>query len=235
MEYNPVDKLHYVCYFQDSTDTYYLATIDREVAITQGGGRDGSGGPDNFAVTITPGGSNAEKGFNDITSQLSLTIASPFEFSLQTNNTSRSSFIGTAAAPLWALCFSRLANDNTASDIYYSTDLKTWKSSASFYSPADYSALVGDSTVKSNSGIYEYNIYILHKLYIVQEIQRQIQKNQEQLTMAVPSSTNLERVARLANALLLLSSNVFVTISDMDILVGIKSFTKLLSDFCSCL
>ena len=51
--------------------------------------------------------------------------------------------------------------------------------------------------------------------------------------MAVPSSTNLERVARLANALLLLSSNVFVTISDMDILVGIKSFTKLLSDFCS--
>jgi len=152
MEYNPVDKLHYVCYFQDSTDTYYLATIDREVAITQGGGSDGSGGPDNFAVTITPGGSNAEKGFNDITSQLSLTIASPFEFSLQTNNTSRSSFIGTAAAPLWALCFSRLANDNTASDIYYSTDLKTWKSSASFYSPADYSALVGDSTVKSNSG-----------------------------------------------------------------------------------
>ena len=145
MEYNPVDKLHYICYFKADTQVYYLATIDRAVAITQGA-------PNNFTSTITSGGSDSAKGFNDITSQLSLTIASPYEFSISTDNTSRSSFIGTAASPLWALCFSRLANDNTASDTYYSTDLKTWKSSAAFYTPADYSAVVGDSTVKSNSG-----------------------------------------------------------------------------------
>ena len=145
MEYNPVDKLHYICYFKASTQVYYLATIDRAVAITQGA-------PNSFTSTITSGGSDSAKGFNDITSQLSLTIASPYEFSISTDNTSRSSFIGTASSPLWALCFSRLANDNTASDTYYSTDLKTWKSSAAFYTPADYSAVVGDSTVKSNSG-----------------------------------------------------------------------------------
>jgi len=145
MEYNPVDKLHYVCYFKASTSQYYLATVDRAVAITVGG--------NNFTTSVfNSGGSDSVRGFNDITSQLSLTIASPYEFSISTDNTSRSSFIGTASSPLWALCFSRLANDNTASDTYYSTDLKTWKSSAAFYTPADYSAVVGDSNVKSNSG-----------------------------------------------------------------------------------
>ena len=145
MEYNPVDQLHYVCYFKASTSQYYLATVDRAVAITVG--------TNSFTTSVfNSGGSDAAKGFNDITSQLSLTIASPFEFSISTDNTSRSSFIGTASSPLWALCFSRLANDNTASDTYYSTDLKTWKSSAAFYTPDDYSALVGDTTVKSNSG-----------------------------------------------------------------------------------
>lgn len=144
MEYNPVDALHYVCYFKASTSQYYLATIDRAVALTVG--------TNGFSSTIAAGGSDSPKGFNDITSELSLTIASPFEFSISANNTSRSSFIGTAASPLWALCFSRMANDNTAADTYYSTDLKTWKSSATFYSPVDYTALVGDTTVASNSG-----------------------------------------------------------------------------------
>ena len=142
-EYNPVDKLHYVCYFKASTSQYYLATIDREVAL--------GAMTINSTTSLAAGGSNASQGFNDITSELSLTIASPFEFSINSSNSSRSSFIGTAASPLWALCFSRFL-DNTASDTYYSTDLKTWKSSAAFYTPADYSAVVGDSTVASNSG-----------------------------------------------------------------------------------
>jgi hypothetical protein len=40
----------------------------------------------------------------------------------------------------------------TASESYYSTDLKTWTVSTSFYTNGDYRAVENDTTIVSNSG-----------------------------------------------------------------------------------
>jgi hypothetical protein len=141
-EYNPTDGLHYWCYYRNSDTTYYLATIDRDVAI------DTLGGGNSYNIS---GGTDYES-YGLVHATISLTVASPFDFGTNTNNTSRCTFIGTLANPLWALVFFRY-NDNTSSHTYYSTDLKTWTRSTAYFSPNDYTEIVDDTTVSSNSGV----------------------------------------------------------------------------------
>lgn len=146
-EYNPADGLHYWCYYRNSNTTYYLATIDRSTFIDTVSG----GNIYNLATDSGVGGKDYES-YGLVHTDISLTVASPFDFSTSTNNTSRCTFIGTLEKPLWALVFSRYV-DNTAAHVYYSTDLKTWQRSSDYFSPSDYSELVSDTTVASNSGV----------------------------------------------------------------------------------
>ena len=52
----------------------------------------------------------------------------------------RTTFIGTTASPLWVMVKSKFGS-TTASESYYSTDLKTWTVSTSFYTNGDYRAV----------------------------------------------------------------------------------------------
>lgn len=141
-EYNPIDDLHYWCYFRSSNTTYYLATMSRD---------DVRDAHSNGAITtVSFGVDNPTQGL--IHAEISLTVASPFDFGTSNNNTSRCTFIGTLAKPLWALVFFRY-NDNTASHTYYSTDLKTWQRSTDYFGSNDYVEVVNDTTVASNSGV----------------------------------------------------------------------------------
>ncbi len=141
-EYNPTDGLHYWCYYRNSTATYYLATFDRDAVR--------AGKSNNSVTTLSYGVDQPSLGV--LHAELSLTVASPFDFGTSQDNTSRCAFIGTLEKPLWALVFFRY-NDNTASHTYYSTDLKTWQRSSDYFSPSDYSEIVNDTTVASNSGV----------------------------------------------------------------------------------
>ena len=142
-QWNPTDSSHYLCAY-DGSNGYRLYRIHYQTAF------------DNLPNTTTYSksftGDNETYGIFDINDSLSLTIASPFEFSLNTYNTARCTFIGTTAKPLWALCFSRY-NDTTAADVYYSTDLKTWQDADTYYgSTNDYEAIVGQTNIISNGG-----------------------------------------------------------------------------------
>jgi len=141
-EYNPTDGLHYWCYFRNSDTTYYLATFDRNTV--RAGKSNGS------ITTLSRGVDQPSLGVLHV--PISLTVASPFDFGTNQDNTSRCTFIGTLEKPLWALVFFRY-NDNTASHTYYSTDLKTWTRSTAYFSPNDYIEVVDDTTVTSNSGV----------------------------------------------------------------------------------
>ena len=141
-EYNPADELHYLCYYRNDDAVYYLATFDRAAV------RDGKG--NGSMTTLTRGVDQPSLGVLHAT--LSLTVASPFDFGTNQDNTARCTFIGTLEKPLWALVFFRY-NDNTASHTYYSTDLKTWQRSTDYFGSNDYVEIVNDTTVASNSGV----------------------------------------------------------------------------------
>ena len=141
-EYNPTDGLHYWCYYRNSAATYYLATFDRD-AVREGKSN-------NSITTLSYGVDQPSLGV--LHAELSLTVASPFDFGTSVDNTSRCTFIGTLEKPLWALVFFRY-NDNTASHTYYSTDLKTWQRSTDYFGSNDYLDVVNDTTVASNSGV----------------------------------------------------------------------------------
>ncbi len=141
-EYNPTDGLHYWCYYRNSDTTYYLATFDRDAVR--------AGKSNNSITTLSRGVDQPSLGV--LHAEISLTVASPFDFGTSQDNTSRCTFIGTLEKPLWALVFFRY-NDNTASHTYYSTDLKTWQRSTDYFGSNDYLELVNDTTVTSNSGV----------------------------------------------------------------------------------
>lgn len=144
-QYNPSDKLHYVCYYQASNQQMYLATLDVSTADSEM--------TNNLTVSMSAGGAQGEsRGVFDISDQLSLTVASPFAFPTNQDNTARCTFIGTTTSPLWALVFFRY-NDNTASNTYYSTDLKTWQRSTDYFGSDDYLKVTGDTTITSNGGV----------------------------------------------------------------------------------
>ena len=140
-QYNPTDNSHYICVYDGGN--YRLNRLDYAEAF--------EGLP--TGTYDKSWGSDAEQyGIYSIDDDLNLTIASPFEFSLNQDNTARCTFIGTKAKPLWALCFSRF-DDLTAADVYYSTDLKTWTPSATYYGSNDYEALVDQTNIVSTGGV----------------------------------------------------------------------------------
>ena len=142
-QYNPSDSLHYLCYYNAGNSQMYLATLHAPTAV--------GAILDSQTITIGAGGSQGDA-YGFVHTDLSLTVASPFEFSLNQDNTARCTFIGTTASPLWALVFMRY-NDNTASHTYYSTDLKTWQRSTDYFGSDDYKKVTGDTTIRSNSGV----------------------------------------------------------------------------------
>jgi hypothetical protein len=144
-QYNPSDGLHYVCYYNEGNTTMYLATLNASTAVETIS--------NNTTINMSAGGDEGEGyGLFDITGALSLTVASPFAFPTSGDNTARCTFIGTTTSPLWALVFSRY-NDTTASQTYYSTDLKTWQRSTDYFGSVDYLKVSGDTTITSNGGV----------------------------------------------------------------------------------
>ena len=141
-QWNPTDSSHYLCAYDGGN--YRLYRIVYQTAF------DNLPNTSLYSKSFT--GDYETYGIFDLNSELSLTIASPFEFSLNTYNTARCTFIGTTASPLWALCFSRM-NDTTAADVYYSTDLKTWTPSATYYGSNDYEALQEQTNIVSTGGV----------------------------------------------------------------------------------
>jgi hypothetical protein len=143
-EYNPVDELHYLCFNQSGT--LYLKTINATTAL--------EAISDNQTINVEGGAgfgfSNSTYGFTDITDDLTL----PATSDLPNNDADvayRTTFIGTTASPLWVMVKSKFGS-TTASESYYSTDLKTWTVSTSFYTNGDYRAVENDTTIVSNSG-----------------------------------------------------------------------------------
>ena len=144
-EYNPADGLHYMAYMGEvgSTKKMYLVTVNLATAqaqFTSTGSNE---------VTIGLEASNSAYGVTDITSEVSLTLASPYAFT-DDQVTFRSVFIGTQASPLWALTVSEFSQ-TTAAHVYYSTDLKKWTRSTDYFTN-DYNRLVNQTTVVSASG-----------------------------------------------------------------------------------
>ncbi len=142
-QYNPSDALHYLCYYDTNTSQMYLATLDAPTAV--------GAISDNTTVDMAAGGDQGDA-YGLVHTDLSLTVASPFEFSLSVDNSARCTFIGTTASPLWALVFMRY-NDDYASHTYYSTDLKTWQRSTDYFGSDDYKKITNDTTITSNGGV----------------------------------------------------------------------------------
>lgn len=143
-EYNPVDELHYLCF--NDAGTLYLKSIDAKVAV--------EAISDSQSIDVVAGNgmgfSNSTYGFTDITDDLTL----PATGSLPNNDADvayRTTFIGTTASPLWVMIKSKFGS-TTASESYYSTDLKTWTVSTSYYTSGDYRAVQDDTTIVSDSG-----------------------------------------------------------------------------------
>ena len=143
-EYNPTDELHYLCY--NANGTLYLKTINATTAL--------AAISDAQSINVEGGNglgfSNSTYGFTDITDDLTL----PATGSLPNNDGDvayRTTFIGTTASPLWVMVKSKFGS-TTASESYYSTDLKTWTVSTSFYTNGDYRATEDDTTIVSDSG-----------------------------------------------------------------------------------
>ena len=142
-QYNPSDALHYLCYYDTNTSQMYLAALNASTAVDTIN--------NNTTISMAAGGAQGDA-YGLVHTDLSLTVASPFEFSLNQDNSARCTFIGTTASPLWALVFMRY-NDNTSSHTYYSTDLKTWQRSTVYYGSVDYTRVTQDTTITSNGGV----------------------------------------------------------------------------------
>ena len=142
-QYNPSDALHYLCYYDTNTSQMYLAALNASTAVETIA--------NNSVVSMAAGGAQGDA-YGLVHTDLSLTVASPFEFSLNQDNSARCTFIGTTASPLWALVFMRY-NDNTSSHTYYSTDLKTWQRSTDYFGSVDYTKVTQDTTITSNGGV----------------------------------------------------------------------------------
>lgn len=143
-EYNPTDGMHYMGYIaiQSSAKEFFLLKLD--AAAAQDAMNDSSN-PD-----ISVGADNDTYGVTDITDDFDFTLASPYAV---TDNqvTFRSAFIGTQASPLWSLTVTEFGQ-STAPHVYYSTDLKKWTRSSSYFTD-DYNKTVNATEVVSASGV----------------------------------------------------------------------------------
>ena len=143
-EYNPSDGMHYMGYIgiESSAKEFFLLKLD--AATAQAALNDAS----NEDISI--GADNDTYGITDITDSFDLTLASPYAVTDNQVNF-RSAFIGTQASPLWSLTVTEFGQ-NTAPHVYYSTDLKKWTRSSSYYTD-DYNKLVDATDIVSTSGV----------------------------------------------------------------------------------
>ena len=141
-QYNPVDKLHYIGLAQgNSTNTIHLFTMDRAVLQAKNNA-------DHLEVAFT-GIENdySAWGYTYVGTVPSFTASASLAFS-NASTTSSCMRIGTS---LWAATISRMGS-TIAAETIYSTDLKTWKTAAAYYSPNDYTGTIDATTIKSSSG-----------------------------------------------------------------------------------
>lgn len=143
-EYNPTDGMHYMGYvgIQSSAKEFFLLKVDASAAQ--------SALTDASNPTITIGADNDTYGVTDITDDFDLTLASPYDVT-DNNVTFRSAFIGTQASPLWSLTVTEFGQ-STAAHVYYSTDLKEWVRSSSYFTD-DYNKTVNATEIVSTSGV----------------------------------------------------------------------------------
>lgn len=141
-QYNPADKLHYIGLAQGSSSTnIHLVTMDRSLLQAKAD-----------ASHVTVSYSNIENdfstwGYKYVGLVPSFTASAALAFS-NADTTSSCMRIGTS---LWAATISRMGS-TIAAETIYSTDLKTWKTAAAFYSPNDYTGTIDATTIKSSSG-----------------------------------------------------------------------------------
>ena len=131
-EYNPSDGKHY-CALRNGTAAMLL-TLTRDGILDIGAGQrvGGAFGTSDDYVTYDSNFSLTLNSFNMNDASLNF----------------RSMRIGTS---LWVLVVSDF-DSNTTEEVFYSTDLISWSTPTTFYSPSDYSATSGFATIASNSG-----------------------------------------------------------------------------------
>jgi hypothetical protein len=106
--------------------------------ISQGGVQTGNHGTDYTSYGITL-----------VDDDFSLPFINTTDYSMTGNNVQgRTRRIG---ENLWVLACT-LRSSSTAAEIFYSTDLKTWKTPDDFYGTYDYNRVLGETTVRSASG-----------------------------------------------------------------------------------
>lgn len=131
-EYNPTDGKHY-CALRNGTEAKLLTlTRDGLLDIPAGQRESGTFGTSDDYVTYDSNFSLTLNSFNMNDASLNF----------------RSMRIGTS---LWVLVVSDF-DSNTTEEVFYSTDLISWSTPTTFYSPSDYSATSGFATIASNSG-----------------------------------------------------------------------------------
>ena len=143
-EYNPADGTHYMGYvgIKDSAAAFFLLKLDASTAQAALN--------DTNTQDIARGEDNDTYGITDITDSFDFTLASPY--AVTDNQVAfRSAFIGTQASPLWSLTVTELGQ-STAPHVYYSTDLKKWTRSSSYYTD-DYNRLDNATDIVSTSGV----------------------------------------------------------------------------------
>jgi hypothetical protein len=132
-EYNPNDGKHYVALRSGSAAALFTTTRDSLIDnISEGGRESGSFGTSDDYVTYD--------------SNFSLPLST---FSITDSSVNfRSMRIGTS---LWVLIVTDF-NATTTEEVFYSTDLISWSTPATFYGSDDYSSTSGVTTITSNSG-----------------------------------------------------------------------------------
>ena len=131
-EYNPSDNKYYCALRNSSSAMLLTLTRDGLLDIPAGQRESGTFGTSDDYVTYDSNFSLTLNSFNMNDASLNF----------------RSMRIGTS---LWVLVVSDF-DSNTTEEVFYSTDLISWSTPTTFYSPSDYSATLGSATIASNSG-----------------------------------------------------------------------------------
>ena len=141
-DYNPNNQKYYFACRNSSQA--YLYEIDRA----------------KFISAISGGQAQGATLGNDYSSNYGFTLINS-DFELPFNNTSdysstelsklqgRTQRIGDS---LWVLSVNIYDQNNTAAEIFYSTDLQNWTSAVGYYSPYDYNVIQDVTTIRSDSG-----------------------------------------------------------------------------------
>lgn len=143
-QYNPADQLHYIGLAEgNSTNTIHLVTMDNSMLQAKANNSFIELSFSNMPTSTAA----ATWGYNYVGTVPSFTASASLSFS-DANTTSSCMRIGTS---LWAATISRMGS-TIAAETIYSTDLKTWKTAAAYYSPNDYTGTIDITDIKSNSG-----------------------------------------------------------------------------------